>query len=182
MLPFLQALGIRTGREAMAIASEVRRLVTSVDENVSVIEIRTLQDEIDRTLLEDRLVTRLATFFGFVALILACLGLYGNLSYSVARRTREIGIRIAVGAGKRSVLWLVLRDVLILLAIGVAIGVPLAMATKQFAASLVFGLSPLDPGAMIASTLLLAVFAILVGYIPAHRAATMDPVLTLRQE
>ena len=182
MLPFLQTLSIRTRGEPMAVASQVRRIVSSVDANASVIEVRTLQEEINRTLVEDRLVVQLAGFFGAVALILACLGLYGSLSYSVARRTREIGIRIAVGAGTRSVLWLVLGDVLAVLAIGTAVGIPLAVATEQLAASLLFGLSPLDPATMIASVLLLAALAALVGYVPARRAAATDPVLALRQE
>jgi ABC-type antimicrobial peptide transport system permease subunit len=127
-------------------------------------------------------VARLATFFGLLALLLACIGLYGVLSYGVARRTNEIGIRMALGARGVSVLWLVLREALLLVAIGLVVGLVASFALTRTAASLLYELKPNDPLTISLATLLLAAVAFIAGYLPARRAARVDPMIALREE
>jgi ABC-type antimicrobial peptide transport system permease subunit len=137
---------------------------------------------ISRSLTQQTLVARLASFFGLLALLLACIGLYGVLSYGVARRTNEIGIRMALGARNRSVLWLVLREALLLVAIGLVIGVFASLALTKTAASLLYELKPNDPLTIALATLLLAMVAAVAGYLPARRASRVDPMTALREE
>ncbi|HEU0178069.1 MAG TPA: FtsX-like permease family protein, partial [Blastocatellia bacterium] len=120
--------------------------------------------------------------FGLLALLLSCLGLYGILSYAVARRASEIGIRMALGADRRDVLWLVLRDALRLVLIGAALGVPAALAVARLVASQLFGISAADPGAVVAATLALFAVAAMAGYLPARRATRVDPLVALKCE
>jgi ABC-type antimicrobial peptide transport system permease subunit len=117
-----------------------------------------------------------------LALLLSCLGLYGILSYAVARRASEIGIRMALGADRRDVLWLVLRDALRLVLIGAALGVPAALAVARLVASQLFGISAADPGAVVAATLALFAVAAMAGYLPARRATRVDPLVALKCE
>jgi ABC-type antimicrobial peptide transport system permease subunit len=117
-----------------------------------------------------------------LALLLSCLGLYGILSYAVARRTNEIGIRMALGADRRDVLWLVLRDALRLVLIGAALGVPAALMAARLIASQLFGVSSADPAAILAATLTLLAVAVLASYLPARRATRVDPLVALRCE
>jgi ABC-type antimicrobial peptide transport system permease subunit len=127
-------------------------------------------------------VARLATFFGLLALLLACIGLYGVMSYGVARRTNEIGIRMALGARGVSVLWLVLREALVLVAIGLVVGLIASRLLTKTAASLLYELKPNDPLTIVLATLLLAVVALVAGYLPARRASRVDPMVALREE
>jgi ABC-type antimicrobial peptide transport system permease subunit len=127
-------------------------------------------------------VARLATFFGLLAVLLACVGLYGVMSYGVARRTNEIGIRMALGARGVSVLWLVLREALVLVVIGLTIGLVAASLVTKTAASLLYELKPNDPLTIALATTLLAVVAVLAGYFPARRASRVDPMVALREE
>src|SRR6185369_11862458 len=133
-------------------------------------------------LVQQKLVARLGTFFGLLALLLACIGLYGVLAYGVARRTNEIGIRMALGAQNLSVLWLVLREALLLVAFGLVIGVFASLALTKTAASLLYELKPNDPMTIALATLLLAVVAAVAGYLPARRASRVDPMTALREE
>jgi ABC-type antimicrobial peptide transport system permease subunit len=117
-----------------------------------------------------------------LAVFLACIGLYGLMSYAVTRRTHEIGIRMALGAGRSSVLWMVMRESLTLVALGIAIGVPAAMAASRLVSKMLFGISPVDPLSVAGAAALLLAFAALAGYLPARRAAKVDPMVALRYE
>jgi ABC-type antimicrobial peptide transport system permease subunit len=131
---------------------------------------------------QQKLVARLGSFFGVLALLLACVGLYGVMSYGVARRTNEIGIRMALGARGRSVLWLVLREALTLVVIGLMVGVGASLLVTKTAKTLLYELKPNDPLTIALATLLLALVAVLAGYLPARRASRVDPMVALREE
>jgi ABC-type antimicrobial peptide transport system permease subunit len=122
------------------------------------------------------------SFFGGLALLLASIGLYGTISYAVSRRTGEIGIRMALGARSRDVLWMVLRESLLLVLIGAIIGIPTALAAGRLVAALLFGVSPTDPATLAIATLLLTVVAVLAAWLPARRASRLDPMSALRYE
>ena len=141
-----------------------------------------MSDYIGRSLTQPKLVARLASFFGLLALLLACLGLYGVLSYGVARRTGEIGIRMALGAQAGDVLWLVLRAALALVCGGVIVGLLAASFVTKLAETMLFQLKPNDPLTLVSATLLLIAMAALAGYVPARRAARVDPMVALRHE
>jgi ABC-type antimicrobial peptide transport system permease subunit len=145
-------------------------------------DVVSLSDHVGRSLVQQKLIARLAAFFGLLALLLACVGLYGVMSYGVARRTNEIGIRMALGAQGRSVLWLVLREALLLVVIGLVVGVLASLAVTKTAASLLYELKPNDPLTIVLATLLLTAVAVLAGYLPARRAARVDPMVALRDE
>jgi predicted permease len=142
----------------------------------------TLREEIDQLLLSERMIAVLSGFFGVLALLLASIGLYGLMAYTVTRRTSEIGIRMALGAQRRNVLWLVLRETLVLVLFGVAIGLPLAFASTRLIASHLFGVTPNDPTTIAMATVLLVIVALLACYLPARRAARVDPMVALRCE
>jgi len=143
---------------------------------------KTLERQLDESLVTERLVATLSSVFGALATLLAIIGLYGVMAYMVTRRSREIGIRMALGALAGNVVWLVMREVLLLVGIGIAVGLPAAFAVTRLASSQLYGVSANDPFAMAAATLLLATVALLAGYIPARRAAAYDPVRVLRYE
>jgi ABC-type antimicrobial peptide transport system permease subunit len=128
------------------------------------------------------MIARLSSFFGGLALLLACIGLYGVMSYTVNGRTKEIGLRMALGAQRSTVLWMVLKEVMILVLIGVVVGVPAALAASQSLSSLLFGLNPTDPISLGVVILLLSIVALLAGLIPARRAIKVDPLVALRYE
>jgi predicted permease len=164
------------------LAEEVRREVASVDPNLPVFRSKTLAAQTAESLMEERLLAALSTFFGALALLLACVGLYGLMAYAVARRTAEIGIRLALGARRDGILWLVLRETLWLTLAGIAAGVPLALWAARYAKSELFGVSPADPLTIGVTVALLLGVAALAGYIPARRAVGVDPVVALRYE
>jgi ABC-type antimicrobial peptide transport system permease subunit len=137
-------------------------------------------DALDRGLSRDRLVADLSAAFGVLALTLACIGLYGVLSYAVARRTSELGVRMAVGARTSDVLRLVMREALALTALGVGIGVTVAVASSRFIQALLFGVTPTDPPTYIAVAVALLVVAIAAAFLPARRASRVDPMVALR--
>ena len=137
---------------------------------------------IEESLLRDRLMATLSGFFGLLALLLASVGLYGILSYGVASRTNEIGIRMALGAQSRNVLSLILREAVLLVLIGVAVGLPVIYAATRFAATLLFELKPTDPLSLTLAGLLLFAVAMLAAYLPARRATKVDPLVALRYE
>jgi ABC-type antimicrobial peptide transport system permease subunit len=128
------------------------------------------------------MMAQIIGFFGGVAVLLAALGLYGLISYAVARRSNEIGIRMALGAKKHQVLWMVLRETLWLVAGGVVTGVPLAVGATRFVRAQLFGVEPYDPLTLASAVVLLATVATIAGYLPALRAARVDPMVALRQE
>ena len=165
-----------------ALIPQVRQAIAEVNRNLPIDEAVSLSEHIGRSLTRPKLVARLASFFAVLALLLACVGLYGVLSYSVTRRTNEIGIRLALGAQGRDVLWLILRETAILVVIGVVIGLFAASYSAQIADRLLFGLRPNDPLILTAASFLLIGVATLAGYLPARRAARVDPMVALRDE
>jgi ABC-type antimicrobial peptide transport system permease subunit len=142
----------------------------------------TLNEQVDQSLLQERLVATLSLFFGLLALLLASIGLYGVMSYDVARRTNEIGIRMALGANASRVVWLALRETLLWVALGVGLGLGAALALTRWVESLLFGLKAQDPLALGLAALVLLVVAAIAGYLPARRAARVDPLVALRHE
>jgi ABC-type antimicrobial peptide transport system permease subunit len=130
----------------------------------------------------DRLIAMLSAGFGGLATLLASVGLYGVMAFVVARRKKELGIRLALGAEPGSVIWLVMREVILLLAVGLALGIPAAMALGRYVGSQLYGIQPHDPQIAMWTVLVLAVVSVLAGMIPAHRASRTDPILVLRTE
>ena len=141
-----------------------------------------MQEQFDNNIAQDRVVTTLCSFFGSLAVLLAAIGLYGVMVYSVARRYREIGIRMALGAKAHSVLWLLLRDTAWMIGIGACIGLPTALGLTRLVSSFLYGLTPQDPLSIAAATLTLMAVTAVAGYIPARRATRVDPMVALRYE
>ena len=177
---------VHTAGDPLALVPGVRSLVVSIDANVPIYGVQTQENLMSDALMQERLFAKLTSFLGVLALALACVGLYGTLSYAVARRTREIGIRMALGAKQFDVLGMVLRETLILIATGIAIGVPSALGATRLAAGLIadflYGLKSTDAASIVAATGLLAAVAMCAGAIPARRAARVDPLIALRHE
>jgi len=169
----------RAGGDAL---QEARREIASIDRNLAIFRAATLRGQVQTSMLRERLLATLSSFFGVVALFLACVGIYGLMAYSVARRTAEIGVRIALGAQRSDVVWIVLREALILTLAGVAAGVPAALWMARYAKSLLFGVSAADPAVVAGSIAIMAGIAILAGYLPARRASHIDPMTALRYE
>jgi ABC-type antimicrobial peptide transport system permease subunit len=147
-----------------------------------VYEMKTLEAQLDETLLTDRLIALLSAGFGLLATVLASIGLYGVMAFVVARRRKELGIRLALGAQPGLVIWMVMREVLLLLVIGLAVGIPAAMALGRTVSSQLYGIQPNDPRMAAWTVLLLTVVSAVAGLIPAHRASRIDPILALRYE
>jgi predicted permease len=178
---------VRTAmKNPLALVPTVRQAVASIDPNIPLFGVRTQAEQIDELLLQERFFAKLTSFFGLLALLLACIGLYGILSYAVARRTREIGIRMALGALPADVRRMVLRETLLLVLAGVVIGVPASLVGARLAPSLIsnllFGLRANDASTIVAATAFLGAFAGLAGFLPARRATRVDPIVALRYE
>ncbi len=187
--PYLQldfATGItgyvRTRHNPEQIFTSIRKRVHNLDANLPVFEMITIEKQIEDSLVTERLVATLSTGFGFLATLLASIGLYGVMAYTVARRTREIGIRMAIGAARADVLWLVMREVLMLFGIGAAIALPVAWILTQSIRSQLYGIEPLDPLSIVCATVAIGSVALLAGYVPAFRATRIDPTRALRYE
>jgi putative ABC transport system permease protein len=174
-------LMIRSNLPQAEIVASVKRVLGEINPAINV-SFRGFKSMIDESILRERLMATLSGFFGLLALVLACIGLYGILSYGVASRTNEIGIRMALGAQRRDVLRLILSEALWLVLIGVAVGVPMIIAATSLVSSLLYGLTPSDPASLCISALLLSVVAMAAGYIPARRATRVDPMIALRYE
>ena len=175
-------LAIRTAGAPLQIAPLVRRAIRESDSNVPVFGITSMAQQVDDSLRQERLFAALTSLFGVLGRLLVSIGLYGIVGYAVARRVNEIGIRMALGARPASVLWLMMSDSLWLVGLGLAIGLPLSLAGARWIASLLFGLSPVDPVSVMSSILILLAFASLASYLPARRASRVDPVTALRYE
>jgi predicted permease len=160
----------------------VRNEVRQLDASMPVYGLKTVERQLDETLLTDRLVALLSAGFGFLATLLASVGLYGVMAFVVARRRKELGIRLALGAQPGFVIWIVMREVLLLLAIGLAVGIPSALALGGFVSSQLYGIEPRDPFIAGSTMVLLTVVSAAAGLIPAHRASRIDPILALRVE
>jgi predicted permease len=172
---------IRSRLSQSETVAAVKRVLNEINPAITV-NFEGLKPMIDATILRERLMATLSGFFGLLALLLACIGVYGILSYGVASRTRELGIRMALGARRTDVFWLILREALWLVGIGVAVGLPLIFAVTRLAATLLFDLSPTDPVSLVAAALLLLGVAMLAGYLPSRRATRVDPMIALRCE
>ncbi|HEY6803575.1 MAG TPA: ABC transporter permease [Pyrinomonadaceae bacterium] len=175
-------LVVRFNGSAGSIIPQIRAAIKQVNNNLPIDDVVPLSDFIDRSLTQQRLIARVASFFGLLALLLASVGLYGVMSYAVARRTNEIGIRMALGAPRTNVLWLILREVFLLVGIGLVLGIGVALATTRAAETLLFGLKPNDPLTIAGAATLLLVVAALSGYLPARRASRVNPMVALREE
>jgi predicted permease len=173
---------VRFTGPADAIIPQLRQTIKQVNRNLPIDEVVSLSEHVGRSLVQQKLVARLASFFGLLALLLACVGLYGLMSYAVARRTNEIGIRMALGAHRSNVRWLVMRETLTLVLVGLVIGLLASFAGTRVTSTLLFGLKPNDPVTIALATLLLITVSAFAGYLPARRAARLDPMTALRDE
>jgi ABC-type antimicrobial peptide transport system permease subunit len=160
----------------------VREAVRQVDANVPLMDMATQTEQIERRLAQERVFAQAYTLFGGLALLVAAIGLFGLMSYSVTRRTMEIGVRMALGAQQHTVLRMVLRESLVLVVVGVVVGIAAALGAGRFVSTLLFGLEPTDvTTTMLAAGVMLAV-AGFAGYLPARRAARLDPTVALRHD
>jgi predicted permease len=173
---------LRTAADPQAILPAVREVVAQVNTNLPLFDVKTESEQIDRLLFQERLVARLSGFFGLLALVLACVGLYGLLSYEVSRRTREIGIRMTLGAHQGNVLKLVLRQGIVLAIVGAALGIGVALGVTRYLASMLYNVRASDPATIAGVAILLTVVALAACYIPARRATRVDPMVALRHE
>ncbi len=176
------AFAMRTQTEPEKFAPQIRAIVNQIDSNLPVYDVRTESQQIDRQILKERLIAMLSGFFATLALLLACIGLYGLVSYEVTRRTREIGIRAALGAERREVLRLVLSQGMRLTLVGASVGIGLALVLTRYAKELLYGVKAADPVTYVAVTVLLVGVTLAACYVPARRATRVDPVVALRHE
>jgi len=178
----VKSLDVRTAGDPGAVVAQVRKVLASIDPNLPIGKITTLTEQVSSNLSQQRLIAGLTSIFGGVALALACLGLYGVMSFTVARRTAELGIRLALGASRTAVLWLVLQQIFVLVAAGLIAGLLLSFVGVQAVSSLLFGLRPYDPTTIAAAMALLMLVSIASGLTPALQAAKVDPMVALRCE
>ena len=173
---------VRTSGSPEAVLDRVQQTIRSEDPRLSIGSIDIVTDLVDRTLVRERMIATLSAAFGVLAVALACVGLYGLVSYRVVRRTSEIGVRMAFGAARCSVLWMIVRQDLALVAAGIAAGVPLALAASGLTQSLLFGVAASDSATIVAATLAIVLAGFLAGFVPAWRAMRIEPAAALRHE
>jgi len=173
---------VRTAQEPASIGPALRQVVREADASLPLFDMKTMERQIDEDMFSDRIVSMLSGFFGVLATALAGIGLYGLMSYTVTRRTREIGIRMALGAGRGEVLRLVLREIAILTGVGIAIAAPLSFPLASLAKSMLFGVAPNNVWVLTAAAVVLALTALASGAVPAIRAVRVDPLLALRKD
>jgi ABC-type antimicrobial peptide transport system permease subunit len=176
------SFAVRTSGDAGALVNSIREVVRAVEPNLPMFDVQSQVERAEEGLSQERLFAALSSFFGFLALALACIGLYGVMSYAVARRTNEIGIRMALGARSADVARMVMRDTMNLAVIGVVIGLGGALGATRFIKSMLFGVTATDPLTIALGVVLMLTVAALAGYLPARRAAQVDPMTALRYE
>jgi ABC-type antimicrobial peptide transport system permease subunit len=170
------------GANRQEIVSRTRRAIAEVNSNILVNNVGSLEEQVDGSIATRSLLARLSGFFGFIAVFLGCIGIYGLLSYSVARRTSEFGVRLALGARSHMLLWMILRECILLLVLGLALGVPVALSSTRILKSQLYELSPLDPTAISIAIAAVSVMTIAAAWLPARRATKIDPMQALRTE
>jgi predicted lysophospholipase L1 biosynthesis ABC-type transport system permease subunit len=182
--PYLAGMtyALRTDGDPLRHAGVVRQIVHEADARVPVTNFKTQAADIDQTINQEIVFARLCTAFALLALIIACVGLYATMAYTVARRTGEIGLRMALGAGRGNVVWMVLREVCVLAAVGLAVGVPAVLASSRLVASFLFETAPNDSRALAFAAIILSIAALVAGYGPARRASRVDPMVALRHD
>ena len=173
---------LHTAGDPTSLFGTLRKVVSEIDSDVPLYQLHTLDQQVENSLVTERLLATLSGGFGLLATLLAAMGLYGVMAFMVARRTREIGIRMALGASGGSVVWLVMREVLLLVGIGVTIGLPAALALTRLVSAQLFGVDPSDWLTLSLSTMGIAAVAMLSGYLPALRATGIDPMRALHWE
>ena len=173
---------MRSFGDPSSVSLALRRVVNETAPSLPPIEIHSIAGLVDDSLGKDRLVARLSGAFGLLAMLLATIGLYGLMSWTTIRRTREMGVRLALGARPKAILGLVLRDTLLVVSAGVAIGIPLALAAVRLIQGMLFGVGTVDPVVLATASILLIAVATFAGYLPARRAARVDPMIGLRHE
>ena len=176
------AVAVRGPGDVTRLAPSIRAIVTETVPGGFVTGITTMDQNVEMSLVRERMLALLATFFAALALTMACIGLYGVMAYGVARRTREIGIRIAVGARQGSVVWMMVRETLLLVTFGAALGTVTSLAANRYIAGQLFGVTPRDPMAIAVALFVLTIVATAAGYVPARHASRIDPVKALRAE
>jgi predicted permease len=179
---FSNVFELRTAGDPASLGREVRAAIAQVDDKLPVLSVTSLRTQTDESLSQERLLAQLVSFFGLLGLVLSCVGLYGIMAHAVVRRTNEIGIRMALGAKRRDIIWMVLRESLLLVGAGLVIGVPAAWGAAHLISSQLFGLNPSDPVTLSMAVVLLTLVAALAGYLPARRASRVDPLVALRYE
>jgi ABC-type antimicrobial peptide transport system permease subunit len=179
---FLNDFEVRYSGDSGTMVTAIRQAIHDVDFTLPISDVTTLDEQVAGSVSNQRLVAQLSSFFGVLAVFLSCIGIYGLMSYVVSRRTNEIGVRMALGAEPLNVLWLVMRESLQLVTVGMAIGVPVALASQRLVASMLFGLRPNDPVTLIGGVVALLLVAAVAGYVPARRASQIDPMISLRYE
>jgi len=180
--PDQMVYALRTSGDPLRYVNSVREIVRQADARVPISEIQTQVEDIDHLINQEITFAELCSAFAILALVIACVGLYGTVSYNVARRTGEIGIRMALGAQRGGVVRMVLREVLAVAAVGLATGMAVALGTSKFVASFLYGMKPNDPLAFTLAVVTLLGAALLAGYVPARKASLIDPMTALRHE
>jgi ABC-type antimicrobial peptide transport system permease subunit len=173
---------LRVSGDAVSYAPVLQRVVRELDASLPIYNVKTFNDQKDEALARERLVAALSGFFAVLALLLAAIGIYGVVAYSVVARTREIGVRMSLGAERGDVLWMIQRNALALTAMGIAIGIPLSLALYRLLESQLFGVKPNDALTLASTVAILAVVAAAAAWIPARRAASIDPATVLRSD
>jgi ABC-type antimicrobial peptide transport system permease subunit len=181
-LDFGATYEVRTSLSPASIAPWLRKAVQSIDPDLPLQEIRTQQEQIDGSMQQERIIAALTASFGMLALVLASVGVYGVMAYSVAQRTSEIGIRMALGALPREVLTMILREATWIALVGITCGIGATLLSTRLVTSLLYGLHPNDPAILATSALLLALVGLVAGWAPARRAAAVEPMRALRHE
>ncbi len=187
--PYTQAIDVgtmqielRTTGNPAAVLSKVRKVVADFGPNLALLQPKTQQAQFDGTISDQILMARLSISFAVLAVLLVAIGLYGTISYNVTRRTSELGLRMALGAERGQVLWMVLRSGLVLCLFGIGLGLALVTASSHVLASLLYGVAPKDPVSLAAAVTGILGIGLLATYLPARRAATIDPMIALRNE
>jgi predicted permease len=179
---FTNVIQVRTEGDPLSVASDVRTAIAQVDDKLTIGGLTSLRLQTDEALRQEKLIAQLVSFFSLLALLLAAVGLYGVMAHAVVRRTSEIGIRMALGAERSNIIWMVLRDSLVLVGVGILIGVPTALGAAKLISTQLFGLTGSDPVTLVTSIAVLSIVAAFAGYLPARKASRVDPLVALRYE